>query len=86
MGFQYTSIQTHSSFSKGKGQTKTTKVSIRGKKGTKTVTLKFKTGNGKNKIKTKRSTKKLSLKEIKCIKECKFIPGLFNDCMKCIEN
>lgn len=82
MVFKYTSIQTHSDFSNGKGRLKTTKVTIRGKKGTKSVTIKLK--NKYNKSSTKRSTKKLTSKEIKCIKQCKFIPGLFNDCIKCI--
>lgn len=84
MVFQYTSVQTHSDFSNDKGRIKTTKVTIHGKKGTKSVTIKTKSKNKKYNV--KRSTKKLTSKEIKCIKQCKFIPGLFNECIDCINN
>jgi hypothetical protein len=44
------------------------------------ITIKNKSG----KI-IKKSKKRLSRKEIKCIKYCKFIPGLFNECELCLK-
>jgi hypothetical protein len=80
MVFTYESIQTHSEFNNGVGRTKTNHVSIRGKSGFKSVTIRNKFGRV-----TRKSKKKLSAKEIKCIKNCQFIPGLFRDCEKCIK-
>ena len=77
--FEYHSEQTHSEFIKGKGMTKTHRVTIKGKKGYKLVELKNKSG----KI-TQKSKKALTKKEISCIKRCEFIPGLFKDCERCI--
>jgi hypothetical protein len=79
MTFQYKSIQTHSEFNNGIGRTKTNCVSIRGKSGFKSVTIRNKSGRI-----TRKSKKNLTPKEIKCIKNCQFIPGLFRDCEKCI--
>ncbi len=78
--FQYNSIQTHSDFKNGKGQTKTNRVTIKGKSGYKIITIRNKSGRV-----TKKSKKRLSQKEINCIKRCKFIPGLFKDCEKCLK-
>ena len=36
------------------------------------------------KEKTRKSKKPLTQKQIHCIKKCQFIPGLFKDCMECI--
>jgi hypothetical protein len=78
--FTYNSIQTHSELNKGKGQIKTRRVTIRGKVGYKTITIRNKSGRV-----TKKSKKRLTQKEITCIKKCKFIPGLFNDCESCLK-
>jgi hypothetical protein len=78
--FTYNSIQTHSEFTKGKGQTKVKRVTIRGKSGYKMVTIR----NISGRI-TKKSKKRLSSREIKCIKKCQFVPGLFRDCEKCLK-
>lgn len=81
--FRYTSVQTHSEFKNGKGKTKTQRVNINGNKGYKMVTVLNKTSKNDRK-KCKKYKKRLSKKEIKCIKKCQFMPGLFNDCEKCI--
>jgi hypothetical protein len=78
--FIYNSIQTHSEIINGKGIKKTNHVKIRGKTGFKMITIRNKSG----KI-TKKSKKRLTRKEIGCIKKCKFVPGLFNDCIKCLK-
>jgi hypothetical protein len=78
--FQYNSVQTHSEFKNGKGQTKTNRVSIRGKSGFKMITIRNKSGRI-----TKKSKKRLTQKEIKCIKSCQFVPGLFKDCIECLK-
>ena len=72
--FRYESIQIHSD----KRRTKTQRVTIHGKKGHKEVTIQQ---NGKR---SKTSKKKLSKKEIDCIRKCQFIPGLFKDCESCL--
>lgn len=76
--FIYNSTQTHSDFKRGVNQTKTKRVTIRGKTGYKMVTIRR---SGRV---TKKSKKRLTQKEIKCIKHCQFIPGLFKDCEKCV--
>jgi hypothetical protein len=78
--FVYNSVQSHSEFKNGKGQTKTNSVSIKGKNGYKSVTIRNKSGRI-----TKKSKKRLTLKQINCIKRCQFIPGLFKDCEKCLK-
>ena len=78
--FEYNSIQTHSEFKNGKGKTKTNHVKIRGITGFKMITLR----NNSGKI-TKKSKKRLTRKEITCIKKCKFVPGLFKDCEQCLK-
>jgi hypothetical protein len=78
--FQYNSIQTHSEFKNGKGQTKKNRVTIKGKSGYKMITIFNKSGRV-----TKKSKKKLSHKEINCIKKCQFISGLFKDCESCLK-
>lgn len=78
--FKYNSIQTHSDFKNGKGHIKTNRVTIKGKTGYKIVTIRNKSGRI-----TKKSKKRLSPQEIKCIKNCKFIPGLFKDCESCLK-
>jgi hypothetical protein len=77
--FQYNSIQTHSEFKNGKGQTKTNHVKIKGKSGYKMITIK----NISGKI-IKKSKKRLTKKQISCIKKCQFVPGLFKDCEECL--
>ena len=74
--FIYRSVQTHSDMVNGKEKTKIQRVDIRGKTGWKSVTIK------QNKGARKTSKKRLTSKEIQCIKKCQFIPGLFGDC-KC---
>lgn len=78
--FTYNSVQTHSDFKNSKGHTKTNRVTIRGKSGYKMVTLRNKSGHI-----IKKSKKRLTRKEIGCIKKCKFIPGLFKDCERCLK-
>jgi hypothetical protein len=53
------------------------RVSIRGSKGFKEVSV---LTNGRRKT----SKKKLSKKEMECIRKCQFIPGLFRSCEKCL--
>jgi len=77
--FIYNSVQTHSDFTNGKGETKTNRVSIRGKSGYKFITIRNRSGRV-----VKKSKKRLTRKEVSCIKRCKFIPGLFKDCEKCL--
>ena len=78
--FNYNSVQTHSDFKNGKGQTKTNRVTIKGKSGYKFIIIRNKSGRV-----TKKSKKRLSQKEINCIKRCKFVPGPFKDCEKCLK-
>jgi hypothetical protein len=65
-------------YKNGKRETKTNRVIIKGKKGYKMVTIRNKAG-------LKKSRKRLTRKEIKCIKDCQFIPGLFKDCVACLK-
>ena len=74
---RYHSEQTHIEFVNRVKQERRQIVDVNGTKGTKTVII---TRNGN----TKKSTKPLSAKEIECIRKCKFMPGLFNECDKCI--
>jgi len=74
--FTYTSEQTHYDIVDGKKQKKTNRVTIRGTSGHKSVSVEI---NGRKKT----SKRKLTKKEIHCIRRCKFIPGLFKDCESC---
>jgi hypothetical protein len=76
--FQYHSVQTHIDLQNGKRRNKTQRVSIKGSKGFKQVTILSPTG------KRRTSKKPLSKKEIACIRKCQFIPGLFRDCEECL--
>lgn len=78
--FKYNSVQTYSDFKNGKGHTKTNRVTIRNKTGFKMITIRNKAGRI-----TKKSKKRLSQNEIKCIKKCQFVPGLFKDCESCLK-
>jgi len=78
--FEYKSIQSHSEFNRGVGKTKINEVNIKGKKGFKSITIKNKSGKT-----VKKSKRRLTQKEIKCIQNCQFIPGLFKDCQKCLK-
>jgi hypothetical protein len=69
--FQYHSEQVHNVTVNGKSSTRKNVVNIRNGKGTKSLST-----NGKTK------SKPLSKKEIQCIQKGKFIPNLFNDCVK----
>lgn len=75
--FRYDSTQVHSDQHNGSLHTKTQRVTIRGKKGHKEVMI---VKNGRKNT----SKKKLTAKEIACIRKCQFIPGLFRDCEKCL--
>ena len=75
--FQYHSVQTHIDLQHGKRRNKTQRVSIKGSKGFKQVTI---LALGKRRT----SKKTLSKKEIACIRKCQFIPGLFRDCEECL--
>ena len=78
--FEYHSKQSHSEFTKGKERTKIQTVTIKGKRGTKSVVIKNQSGRV-----TKKSTKRLTKKEMECIRKCQFIPGLFKDCESCLK-
>lgn len=75
--FTYTSEQTHSDLVHGKQKMKTKRVTIRGTTGYKSVTVQI---NGRKKT----SKRKLTKKEIQCIRRCQFIPGLFKECDACV--
>jgi hypothetical protein len=75
--FSYHSEQVHSSFQKGKGQTRRNIVDIKDGKGSKAVETYD--VNGKR---ISRQEKKLTPSELNCIQRNKFIPGLFKDCIK----
>lgn len=74
MVFEYNSVQNHLTL---QGR-KVMRVTVRGKKGYKSIEITKKNG------KTRRHKKPLSAKEIRCIKKCEFIPGLFKDCIECV--
>jgi hypothetical protein len=76
--FEYHSIQTHIDLHQGKRRNKTQRVSIKGSKGFKEVMIQG--PNGKRRT----NKKKLTKKEIQCIRKCQFIPGLFRDCEECL--
>lgn len=76
--FRYDSTQIHSDTVNGFQRTKTTRVTIRGSKGSKEVTIKQKGRRSKT------SKKALNKREMDCIRKCQFIPGLFRDCEKCL--
>jgi hypothetical protein len=69
----YDSTQFHREMVNGTEQVKIQTVSIHGNKGTKEVTL---IQDGKKKT----HQKPLTRKQIKCIRKCQLVPGLFNDC------
>jgi len=71
--FIYRSLQVHSNIINGEKRTKTQTVTIKGKKGNKSVTINNKSGK-------KTMKKKLTAKEINCIKKCQYLPGLFKSC------
>jgi hypothetical protein len=75
--YTYTSEQTHSETVHGKQQVKSKRVTIRGTTGYKSVTVH---SNGRKKT----SKRKLTKKEIDCIRRCQFIPGLFKSCESCV--
>ena len=76
--FEYQSTQVHSDIVNGFQRTKTQRVTIRGSKGHKEVTIQQNGRRGRT------SKKKLSKKEIACIRSCQFIPGLFRSCERCL--
>jgi hypothetical protein len=75
--FSYHSEQVHSVFQKGKGETRRNIVDIQNGKGIKAVETFDASGARKS-----RKEKKLTGKELACIRRNKFIPGLFRDCIK----
>uniref|UniRef100_A0A6C0DGG3 Uncharacterized protein n=1 Tax=viral metagenome TaxID=1070528 RepID=A0A6C0DGG3_9ZZZZ len=75
--FTYESTQVHSDLMNGSRRVKTSRVSIRGSKGFKEVSIQT---NGRRKT----SKKKLSKNEMECIRKCQFIPGLFRSCERCL--
>jgi len=74
--FVYNSTQTHSE----NGRTKVRRVTIKGKVGYKSITFRNKSGRVTKKVK-----KRLTRKEISCIQRCHFVPGLFTDCLHCLQ-
>ena len=75
--FSYHSEQIHSSFVNGKGQTRRNIVDIANGDGMKAVEEYTVSGKQLN-----RKEKKLTAKELECIKKNQFVPGLFKDCIK----
>ena len=75
--FKYTSVQSHSDFVNGTLKKKIQTVKINGKKGFKSVSV---VNNGRRST----SKKRLTRKEMACIRQCQFIPGLFKDCRSCV--
>ncbi len=73
--FSYTSVQSHST----PKETKITRVTVKGKRGYKSVEVR------QRGQKTRKSRKPLTRKQIHCIKKCQFIPGLFKDCNECLD-
>ncbi len=78
--FTYHSEQVRSVVSNGRGKTRRHVVNVKNGKGTKAV--EEYAANGQI---AKRSEKPLSAKELECIRKCRFIPGLFQDCEKCLK-
>ena len=74
--FEYHSDQVHTVHRNGKGNTTINSVNISGTTGTKEVIVR----SAKGKILNK-SRKALRKKEIECIRNRKFVPGLFNSCI-----
>jgi len=77
--FRYNSVQTHSDLKHGKECTTIKRVVIHGTSGYKLVSI-------RTAGKTKKSKKRLTRKEVQCIRKCQFVPGLFKDCHDCISN
>jgi hypothetical protein len=77
--FSYHSEQVHSAFENGKGHTRRNIVDIKDGKGYKAV----ETYTAKGTLKG-RKEKKLSKSELDCIQKNKFVPGLFKDCIRSI--
>lgn len=77
--FVYSSVQRHTTMVNGKKKTRVNSVTVKNNKGVKEVRYLGKSGRV-----TRRNKKALTKKEIACIKRCKFIPGLFKDCEKCL--
>ena len=76
--FNYVSVQEHSSAASNlPAKTVRNIVTVKNGKGTKSIEEYV---NGKLK---KRGTKRLSVNEIRNIKDRKFMPGLFKDCLTC---
>jgi hypothetical protein len=72
--FSYKSHQVHYSSVNGESRQQENIVNISKGKGTKTVKI---TQNGK----TRKATRQLTDKDIGCIRNHQFIPGLFADCL-----
>lgn len=72
--FAYTSVQIHAT----PAGVKTRRVHVKNGKGFKEVVVR------KGRTATRRSRKPLTKKEIRCIRKCQFVPGLFKSCEKCI--
>ena len=79
--FSYHSEQIHSEFKNGVGQTRKNSVAIKNGKGHKSIEI-F-SADGKL---LSRKEKALSATELNCIRRNKFIPGLFKDCIKPLQN
>jgi hypothetical protein len=76
--YAYNSIQRYTTINRGQRKTTIKKVVISGRTGYKQVTVRGPSGRSKT------SKKRLTQKELHCIKRCKFVPGLFKDCESCI--
>jgi hypothetical protein len=77
MTFHFESSEVHTTFVNGQETTKRQNVNVSNGKGTKTLIVSDNSG-------TRKSTKKLSKKELQNIKNRKFMPNLFSDCKECL--
>jgi hypothetical protein len=75
----YNSVQIRKIKTKDKNTVREDRVVMSGRVGFKKVTLINKKGK---KMVRKTAKKKLTKWEMKCIRECRFIPGLFDECLR----
>lgn len=75
--FNYHSEEIHAEIHNGKGHVRQNSVHVRNGKGTKEVILR----TPKGRVLT-RKRKALSGRELNCIRNREFMPGLFKDCLK----
>lgn len=77
--FAYQSHQVHSVSVNGKTVQRENIVTVNNGKGTKSIVVRE---NGK----TRKSEKPLNSKELRCIRKHKYMPGLFQDCVRLLNS